>query len=465
MIYSVWHPLSYAPTSMSIASLWLYLLQVKVASPAYIFSVVADRVLSPTQKLPGIQLPAHIIISGIRVQIFFSWWRWAPVPQLITQESPGIPGWHTGQAIQFSSNSWSSYTRWIIYTTFIRPKFEYAAPLFKCFTLALKSVALYRPMVAAERSAISWVLRCTGRTPNVDAGILGCYPIAQRFSHLRTMFQLHRLQLRQENPLVIVLKSPLGMKSANMIRYLDSDPVYDEFTLLNPTIPLMFQKPVLREFLLSRRKQYLQTKATTILKYIDPKSRRPSLLDCTLLAPTEYQQDFISWRRGKWLMGHKCICGKPWNRSHVEHFGTTESLVPGGLYGKYRRTQCNYPRHYTIIDFLLNHKEFKIAFALLQNWKKRMYTATVAWFSWILVLCSVWFFFVHDFCDYRLHFPFGWTLAIKMCWVGDLLFGDPFSLVIWLEGMVGTLMMFICYVFDMMSLMLCLWCYVFDVHR
>ena len=161
---------------------------------------------SATQKLPGIQLPAHIIISGIRVQIFFSWWRWAPVPQLITQESPGIPGWHTGQ-------------------------------------------------------------------------------------------------------------------------------------------------------------------------------------------------------------------------------------------------------------------EFKIAFALLQNWKKRMYTATVAWFSWILVLCSVWFFFVHDFCDYRLHFPFGWTLAIKMCWVGDLLFGDPFSLVIWLEGMVGTLMMFICYVFDMMSLMLCLWCYVFDVHR
>ena len=282
------------------------------------------------------------------------------------------------KAIQFSSNSWSSYTRWIIYTTFIRPKFEYAAPLFKCFTLARKSVALYGPMVAAERSAISWVLRCTGRTPNVDAGILGCYQIAQRFSHLRTMFQLHRLQLRQENPLVIVLKSPLGMKSDNMIRYLDSDPVYDEFTLLNPTIPLKFQKPVLRDFLLSRRKQYLQTKATTILKYIDPKSRRPSLLDCTLLAPTEYQQDFISWRRGKWLMGHKCICGKPWNRSHAEHFGTTGSLVPGGLYGKYRRTQCNYPRHYTIIDFLLNHKEFKIAFALLQDWKKRMYTTSVA---------------------------------------------------------------------------------------
>jgi hypothetical protein len=278
--------------------------------------------------------------------------------------------------IRFSSNGWSSYTRWIIYSTFLRPKLEYAAPIFQSFAFARKSGALYRPLEEAQRLSLSWILRCKMTTPNIDGAILGCLPIEQRFSQLRTMFQLHRLTIQSESPLEILLRSSANLSSDTMIRHLDSDILYNEFVVLYPTVPVRQQKPLLHKFLLMKRKEFFDRRAAITLKYIDPNSRSNSLVDCTLFAAVKYQSDFIRWRRGKWLMGNKCICGGMWNRIHAGHLGDIQKHLGMDLYREYLDTRTRNVDGYTVIDFLLNRRQFDLAFHILQDWKKQIFTAT-----------------------------------------------------------------------------------------
>ena len=93
--------------------------------------------------------------------------------------------------VQFSSQSWSTYVRMVIYRTFIRPQMEYGAPLINSFHKSVSTRDFYSSLQEAQKKTLAWVLSCSPVNYKVNEGILGILPVSERFCHLRTLFELH----------------------------------------------------------------------------------------------------------------------------------------------------------------------------------------------------------------------------------------------------------------------------------
>ena len=129
--------------------------------------------------------------------------------------------------VQFSSSSWSTHVRMVIYRTFIRPQMEYGAPLIDSFHKADGSKQFYSHLQEAQKKALAWVLNCSPVNYKVNEGILGILPVSERYRHLRTLFQLHRLSLTSDNPLHVLLISSNRWNAQVMLMHLRSDILYD----------------------------------------------------------------------------------------------------------------------------------------------------------------------------------------------------------------------------------------------
>jgi hypothetical protein len=262
--------------------------------------------------------------------------------------------------VQFSSIGWSPQIRWVVFRTFIRPKMEYGAPLIHAFSNVKTDKQFYNMLVDAQRECLAWVLGCKPTNYQVLEGILGVLPVAVRFAHLRILFELHRLALRPENPLAVLLNNNRSWRKDVMLTHLRLDPLYTKFVSEVPDLPVLHQKPALRQFLLRYRKAHLENTKGKLIQYIALESRTLSLVDSVLFAPSQYQKEFTTWRRGASFINLKCVCGETWRRNHVEHIPGITAQVPARLYSLYVEAQQSQLPNFTIIDFLLNQKEWEL---------------------------------------------------------------------------------------------------------
>src|SRR5436190_22176626 len=168
--------------------------------------------------------------------------------------------------VQIQCAEWSPYTRYAIYSTFLRPKLEYGAPLTFAFKQFTKSKTLFDSIQKLQDQVISWLFNCSNNKINVLNGILGTLTVDQRFSHLRCSFQLHLDHSSSTNPIRTLISCS---NSCQFLYSLRSDLLYNQFKSLNdlPTNYLQLKKRM-ATFLLSRRSVILSQSKSVLVNYI-----------------------------------------------------------------------------------------------------------------------------------------------------------------------------------------------------
>ena len=267
--------------------------------------------------------------------------------------------------IQFDSSIWSCNTRWIIYRTFIRPQMEYGAPLIHCFKISTKDSKFYTSMDLVEKESIAWVLSSQTRIHNTNRCVLGALPVDERFSHLRTMFEEHLSTLNSDNPLRKLLDSGIKFTSKELLFHLSKDKRYQEYLrAVDEPSPV-----ALRSHLLSLRQEFIYRKGGILIGYISKESRTRSLVDCTLSAPADSQRMFLSWRTGRFLLRSKCLCGEQWNRQHFKCFPDQIYRLTPKLRQKWEGIISERNDKMTVVDFLLNEKQWYLASIILSEYR------------------------------------------------------------------------------------------------
>jgi len=256
--------------------------------------------------------------------------------------------------IQVQCSEWSPYTRYIIYTTFIRPKLEYGAPL----TVSFESKDILRPIQKLQDEAIAWIFNTNANKVKVLYGILGALCIEDRFSHLRCSFQLHLDHSSLSNPIRSLAIFPVDRLYQNFVANVDGVRPYSQL------------KIAMVEFLLSRRSGILGRSKSILVNYIAPDSRTDRLIDRVLLSPIQYQRMFLSWRRGSLFLNQICVCKERWHRGHIP-------CLPKGslnieLQEDFERCKEKRTKKFCEVDYLLNVQEWDVAFEWIQLWKKTL---------------------------------------------------------------------------------------------
>ena len=256
--------------------------------------------------------------------------------------------------VQVQCSEWSPYARYVIYTTFLRPKLEYGAPL----TVSFGSKDILKPIQKLEDQVIAWIFNCNTNKAKVLYGIIGALSVADRFSHLRCGFQLHLDHSSLSNPIRTLSIFPV-------------DKLYQEFhRSVDGVLSYSRLKAAMAEFLLSRRSGILGRSKSILVNYIASDSRTPGLVDRVLLSPIRYQRMLLSWRRGSLFLNQICVCKRRWHRGHIPCLpkGTlSASLQEDFLSSKEKRS-----KNFCEVDYLLNVQEWTVAFEWIQLWKRTL---------------------------------------------------------------------------------------------
>src|SRR5579859_5645689 len=78
---------------------------------------------------------------------------------------------------------------------------------------------------------------------------------------------------------------------------------------------------------------------------------------------------FLSWRTGRFLLWHKCLCGERWNRRHIRCFPDQIYRLSDKLQWKWEGIKVEQEDKMTVVDFLLNEKEWYTAIIILSEFR------------------------------------------------------------------------------------------------
>lgn len=268
--------------------------------------------------------------------------------------------------VQIQCAEWSPYTRYIIYSTFLRPKLEYGAPLTFGFKQFIQSKTLLDSLQKLQDEIVCWIFNAGIKKIKALNGILGILTVDHRFSHLRCRFQLHLHQSAIVNP----IRSLISL--SNSCQYLSSlrtNTLFDEF-MRSPLLPSTHHelKKSLSDFLLSRRSAILSQSSSVLVNYIPFTARSLSLIDKVLFSPIQFQRMFLSWRRGSLFLNSICLCKQRWHRGHINCLPPI--TLPTRFEISFKEVKCNFTKNFCEIDFLLNKQEWDLVWNILQHWSR-----------------------------------------------------------------------------------------------
>ena len=265
--------------------------------------------------------------------------------------------------VQIQCAEWSPYTRYIIYSTFLRPKLEYGAPLTYGFKEFSKSKTLLNPIQELQDTAIAWIFNCSSNKIKVLEGILGALTVEQRFSHLRCSFQLHLDHSNIHNPIRSLVQSS---QQCQFLYFFRSNKLYKEFQSEDLPTHYAALKKCMAKFLLSRQSGILLQSKSTLINYIPFTARSDSLIDKVLHSPIQFQRTFLSWRRGSLFLNSICICKGRWHRGHIPCLPIPQFSLQNRV--DFDKIKEEYSKNFCEVDYLLNVQEWDLAWNILMDW-------------------------------------------------------------------------------------------------
>ena len=260
--------------------------------------------------------------------------------------------------VQTVSTHWPEWIRLTIYRTFIRPIFDYGAPLIWhwCQSLPTRKIALseYENL---QKECMSWVFSKSSPL-SVLYSIAGIPTVTSRFEGMATTFTLHISTLSPGNPLLRILNSH------------KTPPWPDEFLsprCLNTTLLQQFLNRDDPEVRLPTfiKKQYCLSFQTGSLTAIIKNSCRINHYGTdklVYLRNVNARSLAIKWRCGHVGLHHLCPCQQLFSRSHLHSCQLLQnhpSITPA-VYKRFTQEQESFSEFtYTILDSLLNHSEYE----------------------------------------------------------------------------------------------------------
>jgi hypothetical protein len=270
--------------------------------------------------------------------------------------------------MQVQCSEWTPYTRYIIYSTFLRPKLEYGAPLTYAFKEVSKLKDMFVSIQKLQNESVAWIFHSNTNKIKLLHGILGALTVQQRFSHLRCSFQLHIDHTALTNPIRNLISSSQPNQYLFTLR---TDQLYEQFQTLSdlpPSYPAL--KYRMSGFLLSQRSIIISQSKSVLINYIPKTARTDGLVDKVLTAPIFYQNTFLSWRRGALFLNNKCICGNRWNRGHIT---CLPKVALNFIHqNQFIKSQKEMSTNFCELDYLLNVQMWDIAFETIKSWEQAM---------------------------------------------------------------------------------------------
>ena len=269
---------------------------------------------------------------------------------------------------------WPIWIRLIVYRTFVRPALEYGAPLLYAWTLAdrqrLPSLLL---LDAAQDDALRWVARAP-RRPTLLHSLLGIPPITTRFEMLAASFVVHLNRMSADNPAAAFLSSH-GIPpwpSHLLLPRCRANPLYRMF--------LRSGQERLSGFLRSWLQEHLT--GSGLAAIILPSARtRTGGPDAGIFLPEHLLRDnIVKWRLGTYGFHSSCVCTDFFFRSHLSCFPDLPAPPEAFLQLETDRFTHRLPSnvHYTILDSVLNHRNWPVARAIFSFLTERLQLARKA---------------------------------------------------------------------------------------
>jgi hypothetical protein len=271
-------------------------------------------------------------------------------------------------AIESKGTAWSSYTKLIIYRTFIRPTSEYALPLVTQWAKRQEPNILKEIMAGLElqhKCALSWIFGRKGFAALFE-NMSGLEDPQFRVTRLEASLCLHLKRLANSNPLHEILKTFLLSTSRNdFLSFCRDSILVSEF--------YRQAKVKWKTFILQKRKLHMFQKNGILHKYIENSCKSPSGTDNCL---RHVNADvYIKWRSNCCFLTRICpVCKQNFNRSHINSCLTLPSTLDKILGSKKFQTASKSMKEcagekcsFNILDFLLNRKMYD-EFDELMKW-------------------------------------------------------------------------------------------------
>ena len=323
-----------------------------------------------------------------------------------------------------TSRLWTAHTRLTLYKAYARPLFEYGAPVVCQWLLAnyrgrrrrrrapisrlgrpaslaspstpMLGVAgpdLWEDLENAQDKALAWIFGVTRPLPLIRSlSALGT--MQHRFNELACRFTMHLGAMHAENPTRALLEwsslsytalprplplSPGAQKPCALLQSCTLHPLRTLFYASSATGPAMGLMACLRSFLLAHRLAEL-SRSYLLPGYIAFSCRHPvSGVDALLaLQDNKLYRQALAWRRNVVAVHRTCpTCLSKFNRSHVHgcHLlddGPEISQLLLTAYAGDERTVHFTQRHFTILDFLLNEKQYALFDACIVHIKNKL---------------------------------------------------------------------------------------------
>jgi hypothetical protein len=271
-------------------------------------------------------------------------------------------------AIEMRSSSWSSYTKLIIYRTFIRPTNEYALPLISQWAKRqepniLKSIM--NELDNLHKNALNWIFGRKGFNALFE-NMSGLEDPQFRVARLEASLCMHLQRLAKSNPLQRLLSNFIISSSKNdFLSFCRQSKLVSEF----------YQQTEVKwkAFILSKRKKYLLQKDGILHKYLANTCKSPSGTDYCLQQANS--DSYIKWRSNGCFLRRKCPqCSQKFSRSHIHSClplpASSLQIVTSKKFetsSKMIKELTGQKNTFNIMDYLLNQKLYT-KFDELMKW-------------------------------------------------------------------------------------------------
>lgn len=204
----------------------------------------------------------------------------------------------------YRSYGWTPSGRLAVFKRYLRPMFEYGAPLVWAWTGGDRR-SFTRLVAPGWKALLAWISGSpTARCYHVIANVCGLEDICTRFEHLSAAFRESIRAMPETHPLRARLLHPGSVsteRSFDFLRRLDGDPVWHEWALDAPDVALS-------TFLAARRLRKVRERSRDahLLRVIPWDVRDKQGRDVTLSAPTSLQTMLLRYRLGTFMWKSAC---------------------------------------------------------------------------------------------------------------------------------------------------------------